>query len=45
MTRFTMRSDFATPEALRFVIEHYQADRGGIQTTDRLGLYVENLNK
>jgi uncharacterized protein YndB with AHSA1/START domain len=43
MTRFTMHSIFDSAAALRFVIEHYQADKGGVQTTDRLAAYVGSL--
>jgi uncharacterized protein YndB with AHSA1/START domain len=43
MTRFTLHSIFDSPAILQYVIDNYQADKGGIQTTNRLSEYVENL--
>ena len=45
LTKFTMRGIFESPEALQYVIENYHADEGGVQTTERLGAYVESLAK
>lgn len=42
-TQFTIRSIFDTAAELQFVIENYQADKGGVQNADRLGVYVEGL--
>jgi uncharacterized protein YndB with AHSA1/START domain len=44
-TRFTMLGTFDTPEVLQYVIENHHADEGGMQTTDRLGEYVESLGR
>lgn len=42
-TRITMRSTFASPNARKFVAEHYGAIEGGRQTLGRLGRYVRTL--
>jgi uncharacterized protein YndB with AHSA1/START domain len=40
-TKLTMRQIFNAPEALEFVIKNYHADKGGVQTINRLGDYLD----
>jgi uncharacterized protein YndB with AHSA1/START domain len=42
-TRLTMRMLFPSPAALAFVIEKYGADRGLVETLDRLGEYTATM--
>lgn len=41
-TRLAMRQIFDTPEVLEFVVKNYHADKGGVQTINRLGDYLES---
>lgn len=44
-TKVTMRQQFNTVEDLKFVIETYHADEGGIQHMANLGEYLESATK
>jgi uncharacterized protein YndB with AHSA1/START domain len=44
-TRLTMRQLFPSAEALNFVVKTYGADKGGMQTLERLGEHVGRIPK
>lgn len=43
LTRFTLAMTFDSPADLQYVIQHYHADEGGVQTTNRLAAYIESF--
>ncbi len=42
-TRVTMRQEFASFQELQGVIDKYKADKGGVQTFERLGEYLTEI--